>query len=137
MMGAAVKLLRTVLYVEALVLAAWAVLAGLAPGPATEVLGERVPHLGEVWVRIAAVQAFGFAMMMVLVAVEIERRWWFAWAFVITALGVASVAVLTAIGGLLDVRSPRPWWILAGVSLLGAAALVVGLGKTGLERQPG
>ncbi len=130
------RLLRTVLYVEALGLLAWAVLAGLFPGPLTAALGERVPHVAEPWVRMTAISAFGFAMMMVLVAVEIERRWWFAWAFVLTALGIAGLSAWTAVAGLLDARAPRPWWILAAVSGASAVALIVGIGKTGLERQP-
>jgi hypothetical protein len=131
-----VKLLRTVLYVEALALLAWAVAAGLFPAWVTETLGDQAPLAEEAWVRLTAVQALGFAMMMWLTAVEIERRWWFSWAFVITAAGVALVATWAAVANLFDARSPRLWWFLAAAAVLKAAALVVGLAKTGLERQP-
>ncbi len=130
------KLLRTVLYVEAAALLAWAVLAGLFPAWVTEALGDQVPLAEHAWVRLSAVQAFGFAMMMWLTAVEIERRWWYSWAFVITAVGIALVSVWTAVANLFDARSPRLWWFLAGAATLSAAGLVVGLAKTGLERQP-
>lgn len=130
------KLLRTVLYVEAAALLAWAVLAGLVPAWVTEALGGQVPLAEYAWVRLTAVQAFGFAMMMWLTAVEIERRWWYSWAFVITAVGIALVSLSAAVAGLFDARSPRLWWFLAAAAGLSAAALVVGLAKTGLERQP-
>lgn len=130
------KLLRTVLYVEAVALLAWAVLAGLVPAWVTETLGGQVPLAEYAWVRLTAVQAFGFAMMMWLTAVEIERRWWYSWAFVITAVGIALVSLSTAVADLFDARSSRLWWSLAAAAGLSAAALVVGLAKTGLERQP-
>lgn len=130
------KLLRIVLYVEAAALLAWAVPAGLFPAWVTETLGDQVPLVEYAWVRLSAVQAFGFAMMMWLTAVEIERRWWYSWAFVITAVGVALVSVWAVVSSLFDARSPRLWWVLAGAAILTAAALVVGLAKAGLERQP-
>lgn len=130
------KVLRTVLYVEALALLVWAVTAGLFPAWVTETLGDQVPLVEYAWVRMSAIQAFGFAMMMWLVAVEIERRWWFSWAFVITAVGIALLAAWTAVANLFDSRSPRLWWLLAAAAALNAIALIVGLAKTGLERQP-
>jgi hypothetical protein len=131
-----VKLLRTVLYLEAAGLLAWAILAGLFPAWVTETLGDQVPLVEYAWVRMSAVQAFGFAMMEVLVAVQIETRWWFSWAFVITAAGISLLSAFTAIGGLFDSRSPRLWWFLAAAAALNATGLIVGLAKTGLERQP-
>jgi hypothetical protein len=131
-----VKLLRTVLYVEALALLVWAVLAGLFPAWVTETLGDQVPLAEYAWVRLTAIQAFGFALMMWLVAVEIERRWWFSWAFVITAVGIALLGAWTAIANLFDARSPRLWWFVAAAAAVQAVALVIGLAKTGLERQP-
>lgn len=130
------KLLRLVLYLEAVGLLAWAILAGLFPAWVTETLGDQVPLVEYAWVRMSAVQAFGFAMMYVLVAVQLETRWWFAWAFVITAAGIALLSAFTALSGLMDARSPRLWWCLAAVATLYAVALLVGLAKTGLERQP-
>jgi hypothetical protein len=102
----------------------------------TERLGDQVPLVEYAWVRMSAVQAFGFAMMEVLVAVQIETRWWFSWAFVITAAGISLLSAFTAIGGLFDSRSPRLWWFLAAAAALNAMGLIVGLAKTGLERQP-
>lgn len=130
------KLLRTVLYVEAAALLAWAVLAGLFPAWVTETLGDQAPLAEYAWVRLTAVHAFGFAMMMWLTAVEIERRWWYSWAFVITAVGIALVSTWAAVANLFDARSPRLWWFLAAAAAVCAVALVVGLAKTGLERQP-
>lgn len=130
------KLLRRVLYLEAAGLLAWAVAAGLFPAWLTETLGDQVPLREYAWVRMSAVQAFGFAMMYVLVAVEIETRWWFAWAFVITAAGIAVLSAATAVFGLFDSLSPRLWWILAAAATLNAVGLLAGIGKTGLERQP-
>jgi hypothetical protein len=131
-----VKLLRKVLYLEATGLLAWAILAGLFPAWVTETLGDQVPLVEYAWVRMSAVQAFGFAMMEVLVAVQIETRWWFAWAFIITAALIALLSAYAALAGLFDSRSPRLWWFLAAAAALNAVALLVGLAKTGLERQP-
>lgn len=130
------NLLRRVLYLEAAGLLAWAVATFVAPAWVTETLGDQVAIGGYAWVRLAAVQSFGFAMMMVFVAVQIETRWWFSWAFVITAAGVMVVSVWAAVADLFDTRSPRLWWFLAVASALGAGALVIGLAKTGLERRP-
>ncbi|HEX5950506.1 MAG TPA: hypothetical protein VFZ96_05855 [Actinomycetota bacterium] len=130
------NLLRRVLYLEAAGLLAWAILAGLFPAWVTKTLGDQVPLVEYAWVRMSAVHAFGFAMMYVLVAVQIETRWWFSWAFVITALGIAVLGAGAAIAGLMDGRSPRLWWFLCGAAAVYAAGLVVGMAKTGLERQP-
>ena len=130
------NLLRRVLYLEAAGLLAWAVLAGLFPAWVTETLGDQVPLVEYAWVRMTAVQAFGFAMMYVLVAVEIETRWWFSWAFVFTAAGIGALGAFTALAGLMDARSPRLWWFLCVAALLYALGLLVGMAKTGLERRP-
>jgi hypothetical protein len=36
----------------------------------------------------------------------------------------------------MDAHSPRLWWFLAAAAGLNAVGLIVGLAKTGLERQP-
>ena len=128
------KLLRWVLYLEAAELLVWAVVAGLFPSWLTETLLDQPPMSGYGWVRMSAVQAFGFAVMYALVAAQVETRWWFAWAFVITAAGIAAVALLTALSGLLDDVSPRLWLTVTVAAAVNAAALLVGLAKTGLER---
>ena len=130
------NLLRRVLYLEAAGLLAWAISAGLFPAWVTETLGDQVPLVEYAWVRMSAVQAFGFAMMYVLVAVQIETRWWFSWAFVFTAAGIAVLGAGAAIAGLMDGRSPRLWWFLCGAAVVYAIGLVVGMARTGLERQP-
>ncbi len=130
------NLLRRVLYLEAAGLLVWAVAAGLFPAWVTETLGDQVPLVEYAWVRMSAVQALGFAMMYVLVAVQIETRWWFSWGFVITAAGIAVLGAGAAIAGLMDGRSPRLWWFLSAAAAAYAVGLVVGMAKTGLERQP-
>lgn len=130
------KLLRTLLYLEAAGLLAWAIVAGVFPAWVTETLGGQAPLAEYAWVRMSAVHAFGFAMMFVLVAVQIETRWWFSWAFVITAAGIAVLASGAAIAAVIDGRSSRLWWFLCTAAVVYALALVVGMAKTGLERQP-
>src|SRR6266566_8800356 len=91
--------LKRALYLEA---AVWAV-TGLALSIDPSMILERLfdqPTVDPAWTRIAGIQAFGLALLMVLVAHRIEDLWWWAWAFALEAVGFAAVVVLNAAFGL-------------------------------------
>jgi hypothetical protein len=132
----AVRLLRTTLYLDALVWTATGLLLGLAPVWTLETVFDQAPLVEYAWVRMAAILGIGMAMLMVIVAQRIETLWWFAWAFVITEGALTVLAVLNATLGLPEGSSALFWWLFAGVSAAFTLALLAGLAKTGLERQP-
>ncbi len=74
-------------------------------------------------------------MLMVMVAHRIETLWWFTWAFVLTEGALALLTTLNALFGLPRGSDALLWWLFAGVSAAFAAAMLVGLARTGLERQ--
>ena len=128
------KLLRAVLYVDAAVWTVTGLLLGLVPVWLLEDVFDQRP-LGEyAWVRMAAILGITIAMLMFMVAHRIETLWWFAWAFVLAEGGLTLLCVLNALLGLPEGSDALLWWLFAGVSAAFAAALVLGLGRTGLER---
>jgi hypothetical protein len=82
------------------------------------------------WFRILGLQAFGLALLMVLVAHRAEELWWWSWAFALVTVGSAAVAVLHAAFGVAPGQSRAAWWLLAGVLVLFSATLLTGLYRT-------
>jgi hypothetical protein len=129
-----VKVLRTFLYAGAV---AWAV-SGLALA--------LVPHYVihdlflnrsiRDWalVRTLGVVSIGLAMLMVLVAQRLEDVWWWAWAFIITTAGVATVNGLHAALGDRSGRAQLMLWLIAAVNAVLCAGLLVGMGRTAQEK---
>lgn len=130
------KLLRTTLYLDAAVWAVTGVLLALVPVRVLQGAFDQAPLGDYVWVRMAAVMGIGMAMLMVLVGHRVETLWWFSWAFVLTEGGLALLAALNALFGLPEGSSALLWWLFASVSTGFAAALLIGLAVTGLERPP-
>jgi hypothetical protein len=128
-----VKLLRTVLYLDAVVWAVTGVLLAVMPVWLLEDVFGQVPLGDYAWVRMAAILGVGTALLMVMVAHRIDTLWWFAWAFVLTEGALALLSVLNALFGLPE-DSILLWWLFAGVSAAFAAAMLVGLAKAGTER---
>ena len=128
------KLLRSVLYVDALVWAVTGILLALWPVTLLEKVFAQAP-LGEyAWVRMAAILGIGMAMLMVLVAHRVETLWWFAWAFVLTEGALALLGALNALFGLPEGSDALLWWLFAGVSAVFALALLAGVAKAGIEK---
>jgi len=123
-----------VLYLDAAVWAVTGVLLALLPVWLLEDVFGQAPLADYVWVRMAAVMGIGMAMLMVLVGHRIETLWWFSWAFVLTEGALALLAFLNALFGLPEGSGALLWWLFAAVSAAFAAALLLGLAKTGLER---
>ena len=130
------KLLRRVLYLDAIVWAVTGLLLLVVPVWLLEDAFGQAPAGDYAWVRMAAILGIGIAMLMVMVAHRIETLWWFTWAFVLTEAGLALLTVLHVLLGLPDGSGAFLWWLFATVSASFAAAMLAGLTKTGLERQP-
>ncbi len=127
-------LLRRVLYWQA---AAWAA-GGLAlaafPAAVVEGLLRQPPVSGYGWVRIGGVQGFTLALLMVLVGHRVDELWWWSWAFVLAAAGLATVAVLSLVLDLPEGAPVLPWGLLALVAGGFTAGLLWGLARAGQER---
>ena len=128
------KLLRTVLYLDAAVWAITGLLLVSVPIWLLEDVFDQVPMPEYAWVRMAAIIGIGMALLMVMVAHRVETLWWFAWAFVLTEGALTLLVVLNALFGLAEGSAAFLWWLFAAVSAAFAVALLVGLAKTGLER---
>jgi hypothetical protein len=131
----AVDLLKRTLYWEAGLLAAGGLFAALFPAWLLQTLFAQPPEPLP-WVRIAGVQALGFAMLAVVLARRLEQLWWACWAYVVTSAGIAVVTAGHALFGLPDGVSPVLWWLMAVESVALVAALLIGLAKAGTERDP-
>ena len=126
--------LRRILYWEAGLLAAFTILAEAFPRPVLEDLFGQSHQPDLAWVRIAGIQAFGFAMLMVLIAQRIEELWWFSWAFAVVAAGVATVTALNAAFGLPEGSSALFWWLMTAGEVAFTAALLWGMSLAGNEQ---
>jgi hypothetical protein len=131
-----VDLLRRVLTIQAVVWAACGAAIALAPGFVLVTMFDLAPLPDTGYVRIAGIFSFSLALLMVLVARRLEQLWWFAWAFVLAAVGSAVVAALKAAFGLPDGASPLLWWLFAAASAAFTVGLLAGLARTGTERPP-
>jgi hypothetical protein len=129
------KLLKRVLYWEAGLLAVSGLLSASFPRWLLETVFAQPPS-PEVWVRVAGVQAMGFAMLAVVIGHRIEQLWWASWAYVITGALVAAVTAGYALFGLSDGTSAVLWWLMAVESTVVTGGLLVGLAQTGTERDP-
>lgn len=128
--------LRRVLYLQALV---WAVLSlPLAVAPRfllVTVLGQP-SYPDYAWARVAGIDGFVLALLMVLVAHHAEQTWWWTWAFVLVTAAEAVVATLNALFGLPGGAAAWPWWSFALVSWALVGGLLYGLARAGMERPP-
>ena len=106
------QLLKRALYWEAAVLAAGGLFLAFFPAWFLQSVFQQPPAT-DAWVRIAGVQAVGFAMLAVVVAHRIEQLWWASWAFVLTGGGVAVVAGGYALVGLPEGVSPVFWGLVS------------------------
>ena len=121
-----VNSLRRALYLEA---AVWTVCAlGLLAAPhllVVRAFGQ--PPLDVAWLRLLALEMLGLAMFMVLVAQNVERLWWWSWAFALISIASAAVLLLHAAFGLAPGQSSGLWWIAAAVTVVVSFMLLWGL----------
>lgn len=105
-----------------------------APKFVTKTMFAQVPYTEYAWVRIGGIQAFGLALLQVLVAQRAAEVWWWSWAFVVVEGLIAVVAALNALVGLAPGSSSVLWWLIAAVNGVLTAGLLWGIGRTGQER---
>lgn len=129
-------LLRRVLTIQAAVWAACGAAIAVAPRFILVTMFDLAPPPDTGYVRIAGIFSFSLALLMVLVARRLEQLWWFAWAFVLAAVGSALVAGLNALFGLPEGTSALLWWLFAAASSAFTIGLLAGLARTGTERPP-
>jgi hypothetical protein len=128
-----VRLLRRALYLQAAVWALAGTALTVAPALVTEGLFAEPPAGEPAWLRIVGIQAFGLALLMVLVAHRADELWWWSWAFALVAVGVAAVATLNAAFGLEPGQSTLFWWLFAGVTIALAFTLLAAVYVTAQE----
>jgi len=129
-----VSILRRFAYLTAAVNAVVGLALAAVPKFVTKTVFSQVPYPEYAWVRIAGVEAFGLALLQVLVAQRAAEVWWWSWAFVIVEGLIAVIAALNAIFGLTAGSSSVLWWLIAGVNAVLTAGILWGLGRTGQER---
>ena len=129
--------LRRALYVQAAVWAVAGIALAIAPRLIVVRWFDQPEGLDAAWIRVAGVQAFGLALLMVLVAQRAQQLWWWSWAFALTTVGVAVVTTLHAAFGLRTGQPGGLWWLFAGVSVALALGLLYGLYLTAREYEPG
>ena len=128
------RLLRRVLYLLAAVNAVSGLALLAVPKLILKTLFGQVPYPEYAWIRFGGIEAFGLAMLQVLVAHRAAEVWWWSWAFVIVEGLIATIAALNAVFGLPAGSSGVLWWLIAGVNTLFTAGLIWGIGRTAQER---
>ncbi len=128
------KLLRRLLKVQAILWAAWGLLALVAPRWLVEtVMGQ--PALGDaVWLQSIGVLSLVLSLLTVLVSQKLDDVWWWSWAFAIADVGLGTVCVLHALFGLPEGAAAWPWWTLGAVNAVLGAGLLVGMADAGQEK---
>jgi hypothetical protein len=118
--------LKRALYLEAAVWAVAGLALSIAPRSVIVTMFDQ-PPIDPAWLRLVGIQAFGLAMLMVLVAHRIEDLWWWSWAFALMTVGIAAVAVLNTAFGLAPGQPSLFWWLFSTVTVVSAVALLIGL----------
>lgn len=129
-------LLRSLLYLHALVWGVVGAALALFPAPLLERVFGQPPMTEYAWVRLAGVLLFSMAMLMVLVGHRAVELWWWSWAFVLSTGAVAALLTLNAAFGVEPGASSVLWWVGAIVSWALGSGLLVGLARAARERPP-
>ncbi len=138
------RLLRRVLYLEALVSFVLGVALAALPRFTLVTVFHQIPYEEYAWVRIVGIQLLAAAMFAVLVAQRVEDLWFWGWAFAIpTALAFVVFGVNASIGpdcatvdGVAICPSLLLWWLMAGVTGVLSAAFALALARAGNEATP-
>lgn len=129
------KLLRTTLYLQALVALLTGLLLVALPGLFISILGLASPP-ERIFMRMEGAQAIVLAMLMVMVAQKADDHWWWAWAFVFGDIAVAGLCLIKA--GFSATPGPVwPWWGIGLAHAAFAGVLLYAMAIIGTERQPG
>jgi ABC-type Fe3+-siderophore transport system permease subunit len=125
--------LRRTLYLGAATTAIPGLAMAIAPRFFVVVVARQLELPDYAGVRMMGVGAVVGAMLMVLIAHAAEDVWWWSWAFVIGAAGIALVALFRALLGP-EEGSALSWWLLAAGSAAFAGSLLYGLYLASQER---
>ena len=128
-----VLILRRVLKIQAAVWALTAIPLVFFPVALLDALGQ-LPVVEAAWLRMLGIASVVLAMLMWLVAGRLDAVWWWAWAFVVLEVGVATLSVVNALFGLDPGVTAWPWWAMGGVAAVFAALDMLGLGRTSQEK---
>jgi hypothetical protein len=128
--------LRRVLYLQALVWASLGLSLAMAPRFVLVTAFGQPPYLDYALARIAGIDGFVLALLMVLVAHHAEQAWWWSWAFVLLSGATGAASTLNALIGVPEGASSWPWWLSAVLSWGFVAGLLYGLARAGVQRPP-
>ena len=132
----AVAVLRRILYLDALVTAAIAVVLIPFPGFVFEDLLAQPPASDYTLVRLLGASLLPLALLMVLIGHRVQELWWWCWAFVIFEAGWGMILTLEAAFGLPAGSRAAWWWVSAAVAWGFALAYLWGIARAGNEAQP-
>jgi hypothetical protein len=130
----AVAILRRVLYIDALGSSVVGLAVAALPHWVVTTLFGQPEYPDYAVARLFGVCLFTLALLMVLVAQQIEELWWWSWAFVILEFGGAAVSTVHAAFGVPQGAAAWPWWFLAGGSWALCLGFLWGLARAGTER---
>ena len=125
--------LRRTLYLGAATTAIPGLAMAIAPRFFVVVVARQLELPDYAGVRMMGVGAVVGAMLMVLIAHAAEDVWWWSWAFVIGAAGIALIALLRALLGPQE-GSALSWWLLGAGSAAFVGSLLYGLYLASQER---
>jgi hypothetical protein len=128
------KLLRRVLYYQAVVWSACGFAIAIAPELVLRRLFEQVPSPDDTYVRICGVMSIGLAMLMVLVAQKLDDVWWWSWAFAALDAAIVTITALHVLLGLPKGSGALLWWLFGGVNLVLGGTLLAGMARAGQEK---
>ena len=128
------SLLRRVLTMGALLLAAVSIPLVVVPRAIVEgVMGQgAIPE--DIWVRLFGTAGIALALFHVLILRKLEELWWWCWAFVILDGLSAVLAMLHAAIGVPAGSDAWPWWVYGVISALFTSLYLGGLARAGQEK---
>jgi hypothetical protein len=125
-------LLRRVLKIQAVLWVLSGLALGLVPVRVLDLLGQ-TPVMESAWLRMLGICSLVLAMLMWLVAEGLDKVWWWAWAFALLEVGVATLCVVNALFGVVPGAASWPWWAMGGVAAVFAGLDMVGLARASQE----
>lgn len=128
------KLLRRVLYYQAVIWTGCGLAVIIAPRWVLVTLFDQVPYPDYGYVRTTGAMSVGLALLMVLVAQKIEDLWWWSWAFALTDAALVTITSLNVLFGLPAGSGAVLWWLFAGVNLALGTGLLAGMGLASQDK---
>lgn len=126
------KILKRVLYLEAVLWAGKGVTLATFPRFVLVNLAGLRPYPEYAWVRATGITAFSIALLMVLVAQSAEKTWFWTWAFI---FGQGGLAALFLVKAAFAVGGSTAFWLASGAfAALMTALLLWGVARAYGER---